>query len=70
LDSERDKQKQQEARELNAKKATENSVQGFLLTIGLWGFIAFLVFLVLAVVTNGFEGPGPDLGTDTLPPNP
>lgn len=47
----------------------KNSVQGFLLTILWWAFLAFIVFLVLGVITNGFEGSPPPLDLDTLPPD-
>lgn len=69
MESEDEKSKR-EAKELKAKKAGENSVKGFFLTISWWAFIAFLVLLVLGVVTNGFEFRTPDLGYDTLPPSP
>jgi len=47
----------------------KNSAKGFLLTILWWGFLALVVFFVLGVITNGFEGPNPPLDLDILPPD-
>lgn len=47
----------------------DNSAQAFFVIILVFGFMALVVFGVLGVITNGFEGPPPPLDLDTLPPD-